>query len=247
MACDRESFLLLLNVLQQSGYRISAEQSLLSSLLPAWEKAMWRPSARRISGKFSRGEFKLGANDVVHDGMHALIVSRYSEVLVGRPEYTLLTEALASAANVYFDLECISRFPKSKLAVRLIQQYLELARRAKVPPFTRLNQALAAPFRTFKLTVLDMIKIYRHLLLQEKTQNRNPRQTCTFLKSRKNLMFVLPFDVGNNILFVKANCGLNSSARDRAICAEILQTLARSEDMLDFLQSLQGTTCLGDE
>ena len=234
---DPESFKLLLETLRRLGYRISDERSHMHFLTPAYEKSGWSTSGRSLFGFRSRGGFKVSAEGIVHEGVHALANKKYGTKMQGRPRFILLTEALASCATVYFDLSYMAHHGPTLRTLELVERYRPFAKQAGTPLLRNINRGLNDPFSTFRQATMDMYAIYEAMLDQSQMQRGNGKYLYQLMKKKPNLLFVLPFDIGNNILFTRANCGLKSSSDDRRICLEIVNQLNNTTTLYDFLRT----------
>ncbi len=237
-ACDPESFDLMVETLQKLRYRISEVRSKMHDLVPAYEKVRWVPGDRNIFGHQRGGVCKVLAQVLVHESIHALATRKYGEGTRGRPMYILLIEALASSANVYFDISYIATFGYTKRTLALVNRYGSYAKPADAHLIKNLNRAIAARYETFRETAIDMFEVYKILFEQLRHPPGNVSSVYRFMKKRKNLVFMLQFDIGNNVLFAKTNCGLNSTREDLKICAEIIQNLEKSQSFYEFLKTL---------
>lgn len=234
---DPESFDLMFETLRRLGYRISDQRSHLHFLTPAFEKSGWSTSDRSLFGFRSRGGFKVMAEGIVHESVHALANRKYGPKTQRRPRFILLTEALASCATVYFDLSYMAHHGPTRRTLDLVERYRPFAKQAGAPLLRNINRGLKDPFATFRQASLDMYEIYEMMLDQQQMQHGNGKYLYQFMKKKTTLMFVLPFDIGNNVLFARAHCGLESSAEDRKICAEISTHLKNATTLYDFLRT----------
>lgn len=238
-ACDPESFDVLFATLKEGHYRLSVVRSELQLLMPGYEKSAWRPGDRRMHGRRFRGSIKIPSGGVVHEGFHALITRTYGAEIRRRPYYVLLAEALATSVNVYFDIQFLATHGYTKRSIGIVDLYTEFGRPAKLPVIKHLNRALRDPFAVFRGMVLELNDVYRFLFEQHRRQDIGERAVYEFLRTKENLVFMLPFDISNNVLFAKANCGMASSVRDGKICSQILRDLNASGSMAEFLRKFR--------
>jgi hypothetical protein len=210
------------------------------------DKFYWR--AGEIYATRSPETGKVDASTVVHSAIHSLMVSRYGDELRSRPLITLLAEALASNADLFWNLQLKQGglladnnwYANQKHSVQKIHGVTDPAEYL----VEILSEGLRDPFTLYKNAVLEMFETYCFML--KGARAREKRQDLDFksalaerLKTNKYSSLYFHYDLSGNLLYALAWCGFDSDETDQSNVADCVEKLRRAAKMSDFLSSLE--------
>jgi hypothetical protein len=209
---------------------------------------LWRPQNLYLFAA-KRGPRKLiSQHDIFHPAIHHLLVSKFGHKLHGRPQLTLLCEAIATAAEFYFMLQNINREGIRKTEQMNFQEYVKghmelenksaaLSRRAVQHAIKR---SINEPFKSFQKAVFEGFAFYqdafelacrRHKTFDFKALQRLCRPgKYGFIFSR--------YMWSVNVNYCLAYCGSTSSVEDKKLVKRCLNLLVDSSDFSEFLDLL---------
>jgi hypothetical protein len=234
-AGDVESFELWFELLHSLGYSLDMHRGKISQVIPSFDKFAWRASDT-VMRSFDSRKPSIPAYELAHQSMHTLLACRYGDEYRARPRLTLLSEALAGAVGVYFELARIAArgFDTDSFEFKA---FCRNARSLKLPIKRLIRQGVRDPFLAFKRATLAELQV-ADLLLECARDTRKHRLTLKHISSIDHAAFVIHKDYGNFLIFLLAYCGTESNAEDQAYYKECLSILDSSSSMIDFQRKL---------
>jgi hypothetical protein len=165
--------------------------------------------------------------------------------LVGMPRFTLLSEALASASEIYFALVYFQLWDKDH---PLVHRYLSTGYNVDKGPkkkfLKQFNEALPHPFLAYKACVKDILKITEFCFQLASTKREMGYGFAGNLKKLisncKYWEFLSIFDLNYDIFIFYAiiHCGEISTAKDIACVNQVQKILNDASSMEEFLLDL---------
>ena len=238
---DHESFAISLQILKDNGYYVDPSRSKALQLVTSYDKVIWKASDRALAAH--TGPLKsIDARNVIHQAMNALVGHKHGWSYKKKPQLTLLSEALSTATEIYYELCYCSKKGDFKSS-HLIPVYSQNADFLKMDFLNIFNNGLADPFGEYKQTVIELFEISK-ILLNAKLSNLQGRE-ISFAKLHNSLRkfprwpFYRQKDFGNWIMFVLVECGPKSDRTDLKIAEVLLQNLKNSKSMPSFMKSLK--------
>jgi hypothetical protein len=212
-----------------------------------FDKALWYPEVAEL---LSEHRAKVSGYDVTHQALHTLVSHRFGSEMRERPRVTMLSEAIAGGAQLYYELMYL-RAGGSIGGAAALGTYKESARILRKPILRMINAMLEDPFGAYKKNVLESFAIQRGVFasLVRATQGRpaEPGRLAARLRGLEHLPFLRHKDFGNFALFEYCYCGPSSSKRDRLDTRRCLRLLERAGSMLELMEQLGLEECTGPE
>lgn len=239
-----KGFDLILDHMIVAGFCINPNYTRLHEVLPTIDKYYWKPCQLVLAA--NRCDGKVSGHNVIHQGIHHMVVSRGPEDLSGMSHLVLLGEALASASNLYF---CLIYFLKWGVKHPFVRNELKVYQRAywkhKQAILPDLNRALKDPFGAYRTSVHEIFQLSL-LMLDLAHDNSRNEPTYEFsamiadkMSEMKNWKFNSSYDYHTFILYVLWHCRGKSSQIDKTVSAAVMQALDSSDTMDEFIKKIQ--------
>ncbi len=229
----------ILNYMVACGYVLSEEQADIELVLPTWYKSAWRPASRQMGGVYKAGKIRIWTTALIHEALHSLLSDHNSGTLRGYPGFTLLSEAIASCSEIYFLLTVIGKLGLNKTTAKYYASMQKIEARHGRSYLRLFNKAAKDPYKSFKQAVSELNSLYLLALKANDPAARNFKGFQEAISKMELFPFISNFDIGNNILFVQANCGPQPIPHDQIVCQKIWRILDESELFVDFLGALE--------
>ena len=247
-AAAPEAFKAFFDFLIADGFHLDPARSRLAESLPTLDKLAWRPDVRELAWN-TDGE-KIGALSMVHHSMHGLVARRYGSELEGRPQLTLLSESMASCLQLYFTLCMVNELSsEQQRKASAAPLYGRVARLLGVDLAPILAEACRDPFLAYRRAVRDMMHVYQEVIEFDRriraAERAHASELDEKLRAIDGFVFVRTFDYGNNLLYVKSFCGLESSGFDTRAVEDCFALLDRGATMTELVASLRASRSAG--
>ena len=94
----------ILAYMNTEKFCIDSDYSYISNRFTQLDKIYWKSSRPILPTTSKKNGGSVRGHDVIHHGIHFALTKTYSIRLKGTPMFTLLSECIASCADIYFML-----------------------------------------------------------------------------------------------------------------------------------------------
>jgi hypothetical protein len=232
---DAELFWTHLNILKRLGFYINVERSQIKEWYNI-ENLTWKVEDNHVS---NRNKHFCGLN-VVHQSTHSLVARRFGWQRKGRPQMTLLNEAIGAGMWAYWSARGL--LTGGRVDEFNVAEYIENAKYLKVDLVPLLKTAIENPFAIFQAVSIEFFELYLRILKLFDEHLDDPvkilRGYQLEVANLKYHAFYFSSDWLNGCLNVYCYCGSESNIEDLKASSECLRILKNSNDMMEFLEKL---------
>jgi hypothetical protein len=240
---DLESFELLYGFLKQRGYQIDPGYGKARKAIRDYDAFAWRADQPTL---FLRRNGKVDCTQIVHQGIHHLVGSRFGYRLRGNPRMCLLNEAIGLGLGFYFPISMAANhgLEGNNYFTRTLADYVKAPMHAKVPLVKMLNDAISDPYRGFVKVTVDaytvLLETFSHLLRLQAGEPATAswRRLEKVIRKSTHYTFTRRYDIALPSTYALAYCGERSSLEDRRnekACLAILHDCGTMPELLSEL------------
>jgi hypothetical protein len=239
LRADPVAFNLSLTLLNSIGFSHRSSLTKICRVLPNFDKAYWTVGRADFGPPDRKG--LIAGYDITHQGMHSLVGCAYGQALKDRPLTTMLSEALAGATQLYYELQFLNNggsIGKAN-ALAIYKRSGQILRQDILKKF---NLMLEDPFNSFRENAVESYKTQKILLdaLKEAADGKkfDKNKIERHLFKLRQLPFLMHKDFPNFMLFTSTYCGFKSNREDQKSVEDCLKKLSSGISMAGFMTSL---------
>jgi hypothetical protein len=240
---DARSFDLLFSFLRRTGYYLDLDRAILLKSIPRYEAFAWRVEERALSPG-PRG--KVGATAIYHQGIHALVAARFGHRRRGMPRMCLLNEAIGLGTAFYFSVAGLgkSRGKHAYFTDQILEECLSADPRRRARALRMLNDSMEDPYAGFCRTTQAAYSVLEasYTGLVAICRGADPARTwkaiARSVDAAPYFAFSRSYDLGVPSLYVYANCGTRSTAKDASAVRSCLELIREAGSFPELLLNL---------